>query len=115
MRFASGTCANEKTHKLYETIKHLHVLRSICQKIYIRDTVATLSYELLVSTIPIIAFIAAISSISDYEQYNILLLRILFAISLSTAALPFILLLVRNLPILHLVKSSSTIPFARKK
>lgn len=115
MRFSSGTYANEKTHKFYETIKHLHVLRSICQRIYIRDTVATLSYDLLVSTIPIIAFIAAISSISNYEQYNILLLRILFAISLSTAALPFILLLVRNLPILHLVKSSSTIPFARKK
>jgi hypothetical protein len=115
MRFASGTYANEKTHKLYETIKHLHVLRSICQRIYIRDTVATLSYELLISTIPIITFIAAISSISNYEQYNILLLRILFAISLSAAALPFILLLVRNLPILHLVKSSSTIPFARKK
>ncbi len=84
MRFSSGTYANEKTHKFYETIKHLHVLRSICQRIYIRDTVATLSYDLLVSTIPIIAFIAAISSIS-------------------------------NLPILHLVKSSSTIPFARKK
>ena len=115
MRFSSGTYANEKTHKFYETIKHLHVLRSICQRIYIRDTVATLSYDLLVSTIPIIAFIAAISSISNYEQYNILLLRILFAISLSAAALPFILLLVRNLPILHLVKSSSTIPFARKK
>ena len=115
MRFSSGTYANEKTLKLYETIKHLHVLRSICHRIYIRDTVATLSYELLVSTIPIIAFIAAVSSISNYEQYNILLLRILFAISLSTAALPFILLLVRNLPILHLVKSSSTIPFARKK
>lgn len=115
MRFSSGTYANEKTHKFYETIKHLHVLRSICLRIYIRDTVATLSYDLLVSTIPIIAFIAAISSISNYEQYNILLLRILFAISLSTAALPFILLLVRNLPILHLVKSSSTIPFARKK
>lgn len=115
MRFSSGTYANEKTHKFYETIKHLHVLRSICQRIYIRDTVATLSYDLLISTIPIIAFIAAISSISNYEQYNILLLRILFAISLSTAALPFILLLVRNLPILHLVKSSSTIPFARKK
>lgn len=115
MRFASGTYANEKTNKLYETIKHLHVLRSICLRIYIRDTVATLSYELLISTIPIIAFIAAISSISNYEQYNILLLRILFAISLSAAALPFILLLVRNLPILHLVKSSSTIPFARKK
>ena len=115
MRFSSGTYANEKTHKFYETIKHLHVLRSICLRIYIRDTVATLSYELLISTIPIIAFIAAISSISNYEQYNILLLRILFAISLSAAALPFILLLVRNLPILHLVKSSSTIPFARKK
>ena len=115
MRFASGTYANDKSHQLYETIKHLHVLRSICQRIYIRDTVATLSYELLVSTIPIIAFIAAISSISNYEQYNILLLRILFAISLSTAALPFILLLVRNLPVLHLVKGSSTIPFARKE
>lgn len=63
-----------------------------------------ISYEILISAIPIIAFIAAIASISKYVQYNILFIRILFAISLSAATLPFILLLVRNLPILHLIK-----------
>lgn len=114
MRFISGTHKDEEAQRFYETIKRLQVLKSICQRIYIRDTLTMISYELLLSTIPIMAFIAAIASISNYEQHNILFIRILFAVSLSASTLPFVLLLVRNLPILHLIKSSSTIPFARK-
>lgn len=114
MKFSSSTCKDEEINRFYETVKRLQVLKSICQRIYIRDTLAMISYELLISAIPIIAFIAAISSISNYEQYYTLFIRILFAISLSAATLPFILLLVRNIPILHLIRSSSTVPFTRK-
>lgn len=114
MRFSFTIHKNEETYCFSETIKRLQVLKGICQRIYIRDALAMISYELLISAIPIIAFIAAIASISNYNQYDIFFIRILFAVSLSAATLPFILLLIRNLPVLHLIRSSSTIPFTRK-
>ncbi|CAN5705584.1 hypothetical protein BH23THE1_BH23THE1_30520 [soil metagenome] len=103
---------NAKT--LYESLKRLHVLKSIGYSIFVRNTLADLSKELLVSSIPIITFIGLISSISNYETYDIFLLRVLFAISISIAAIPFMLLFIRTLPILHLIKTSSTIPYSRK-
>lgn len=106
---------NEELSQFYEIVKRLQALKSICQKIYIRDTLAKISFELLASTIPIIVFITAIASISNYEQYYTLLIRALFAVSLSTATLPFMLLLVRNIPILQLIRSSSTVPFTRTR
>ncbi|HEX7257296.1 MAG TPA: hypothetical protein VF242_04485 [Nitrososphaeraceae archaeon] len=69
----------------YESIKRLHVYRNICSRISIRHSLTNLSYELLVSSIPIIAFIGAIASISDYNTYNVFLLRVLFTISISIA------------------------------
>lgn len=104
---------NEEVNQFYEIVKRLQALKGICQRIYIRDALAKISSELLASTIPIIIFIAAIASISNYEQYYTPLIRILFAVSLSTATLPFMLLLVRNIPILQLIRSSSTVPFTR--
>ena len=108
-----GREAEDKTLTQFsEAIKRLHVTRNICARLYIRDALANLSYELLVSTIPIIVFAAAISSISSYEEYSTFLLRILFALSLSTVVLPFILLLIRTLPILHLIRDTSSLPFS---
>jgi hypothetical protein len=98
----------------YNLIKNLHILRNISSKIYLRNLLSNLTYELLVATIPIIAFIGAISSISNYENYNIALLRILFGISISIAIMPFIILFIRTIPIVHLIKDLSSIPFASK-
>ncbi len=97
---------------LYENIKKLHIIRNIGVRIYIRNLLANLSYEMLIFTIPVMVYIATISAISNYESYDTFLLRILFALSISTAAMPFILLLVKTIPILHIIKGSSSIPFA---
>lgn len=113
MRFSGYSSKNNK--EFYQIFQKLHLLKSICYRIYIRNMLTDLSYELLASTIPIITFIGLISSISNYENYNIFLIRVLFATSISVAAIPFLLLFIRILPILHLVKEASTIPFARKK
>jgi hypothetical protein len=84
-------------------------------KIYLRNLLSNLTYELLVATIPIIAFIGVISSISNYENYNIVLLRIFFSISISIAIMPFIILFIRTIPIVNLIKDLSDIPFSGKK
>jgi hypothetical protein len=106
---------NSEINHLYESIKRLHVYRNICSRIFIRHSLTSLSYELLVSSIPIIAFIGAIASISDYNTYNTFLLRVLFTISISIAIIPFIILFIRIIPILYLVKDISTIPFGSKR
>jgi hypothetical protein len=98
----------------YNLIKNLHILRNISSKIYLRNLLSNLTYELLTATIPIIAFIGAISSISNYENYNIALLRILFGISISIAIMPFIILFIRTIPIVNMIKDLSSIPFASK-
>jgi hypothetical protein len=98
----------------YNLIKNLHILRNISSKIYLRNLLSNLTYELLIATIPIITFIGAISSISNYENYNIVLLRILFGISISIAIMPFIILFIRTIPIVNLIKDLSSIPFASK-
>ena len=106
---------NSQINNLYESIKRLHIFRNICSRIFIRHSLTNLSYELFVSSIPIIAFIGAIASISNYNIYNTFLLRILFTISISIAILPFIILFIRIIPILYLVKDISTIPFGSKR
>jgi hypothetical protein len=63
-------------------------------------------------TIPVIIYFAVISAISNYESYDTFLLRILFALSISIATMPFVLLSIRTIPILHIIKGSSSIPFA---
>ena len=106
---------NDKDSKnFYNLIKNLHVLRNISSKIYLRNLLSNLTYELLTSTIPIIAFIGVISLISNYENYNINLLRILFGISISVAIMPFIILFIRTIPIVNMIKDLSSIPFASK-
>ena len=105
---------DEKTKEFYQTFQKLHLLKSICYRIYIRNILTDLSYELLASAIPIITFIGLVSSISNYEDYNTLMIRVLFATSISVAAIPFLLLFTRVIPILHLIKEASAIPFARK-
>ena len=106
---------NDKDSKnFYNLIKNLHVLRNISSKIYLRNLLSNLTYELLTATIPIIAFIGVISSISNYENYNINLLRILFGISISVAIMPFIILFIRTIPIVNMIKDLSSIPFASK-
>jgi hypothetical protein len=98
----------------YNLIKNLHILRNISSKIYLRNLLSNLTYELLTATIPIIAFIGVISSISNYENYNINLLRILFGISISIAIMPFIILFIRTIPIVNMIKDLSSIPFSSK-
>lgn len=113
MRF-NGYADNENTKEFYQTFQKLHLLKSICYKIYIRNMLTDLSYELLASAIPIITFIGLVSSISNYGDYNTFMIRVLFATSISVAAIPFLLLFIRVIPVLHLIKEASTIPFARK-
>ena len=102
-----------KAEAVYESLKRLHVLKSIGYSIFIRNMLADLSKELLISSIPVITFIGLIASISNYENYDILMLRVLFTISITIASIPFILLFIRTMPILYLIKTSSTIPFSR--
>jgi hypothetical protein len=106
---------DDDSKNFYNLIKNLHVLRNISSKIYLRNLLSNLTYELLVASIPIIAFIGVISSISNYENYNIVLLRILFSISISIAIMPFIILFIRTIPIVNLIKDLSDIPFSGKK
>ncbi len=112
MRF-NNHANNENTKEFYETFQRLHLLKSITYKIFIRNILTDLSYEMLASAIPIITLIGIIASISNYEIYNIFMIRALFALSISVASIPFLLLFIRIIPILHLVKEASTIPFAR--
>jgi hypothetical protein len=113
MRF-NNNANNEKAKEFYETFQKLQLLKSIIYGIYMRNTLANLSYEMLASAIPIITFIGIISSISNYESYDVFTIRVLFALSISAAAIPFLLLFIRIIPLLHLIKEASTIPFARK-
>jgi hypothetical protein len=105
---------DDDSKNFYNLIKNLHILRNISSKIYLRNLLSNLTYELLVATIPIITFIGIISSISNYENYNLILLRILFGISVSIAIMPFIILFIRTIPIVNLIKDISSIPFASK-
>lgn len=114
LRFKTDKIQGENERTLYEVLKRLHVIKSIGISIFIRNTLADLSKELLIATIPVITFIGLISSISNYENYNILMIRILFAVSISITSVPFILLFMRTIPILYLIKKTSTIPFSRQ-
>ena len=105
---------DEERKNFYNLIKNLHILRNISSKMYLRNLLSNLTYELLIASIPIIAFIGVISSISNYENYNIVLLRILFSISISIAIMPFIILFIRTIPIVNLIKDLSDIPFSSR-
>lgn len=70
---------------------------------------------MLAFAIPIIAFASIISAISNYELYNALHLRMLFAASMSTVILPFVLFFIRIMPVLQLIQGSSSIPFAQEE
>jgi hypothetical protein len=105
---------DEESKNFYNLIKNLHILRNISSKMYLRNLLSNLTYELLIASIPIIAFIGVISSISNYENYNIVLLRILFSISISIAIMPFIILFIRTIPIVNLIKDLSDIPFSSR-
>ena len=113
LHFSIDADKEESAKAVYESLKRLHVLKSIGYSIFIRNTLASLSKELLISSIPVITFIGLIASISNYENYDILMIRILFTLSISIVAIPFILLFIRTMPILYLIKKSSTIPFSR--
>lgn len=106
--------SNERINEFFNIIKSLHLIRNISSEIYIRNTLTNLSTDLLISIIPILVLTTAISSISNYEQYDSLLLRIFFSINLSVVIIPFIILFLRLLPLLHIVRELSTIPFVKK-
>lgn len=114
MRFNEVSYSNEQTKQLFDISKKLHIIRNISVRIFIRNSLTELSIEMLISTIPIITFTAIISSISNYEQYNPLLLRLLFAASSSIVVMPFLQLFVRTMPVLAVIHSSSSIPFTQK-
>jgi len=115
LRFAPHFNKSNQTEDLFETAKRLHVMRNIATRIFIRNSLTKLSLEMLAFTIPIIAFAAIISAISNYGSYNTVFLRVLFAASMSTVLLPFILFFIRTMPVLQLIAGSSSIPFAREK
>ncbi len=115
MRFNQGTYSNEQTKELFEISKQLHIVRNISVRIYIRNSLTRLSFEILISTIPIITFAAIIAAISNYGDYNPVYLRLLFAVSMSIVVIPFIQLFVRTMPVLALIHTSSSIPFAQKE
>jgi hypothetical protein len=75
---------NSKLNNFYDN-QHLHIFNIVLEFLF-SISLTNLSYELLVSSIHIIAFIGAIASISDYN--NIFLLRVLFTISISIAIMP---------------------------
>lgn len=112
MRFSSDFEKSKQAQEFFETAKRLHVMRNISVRIFIRNMLTRLSFEMLVFTIPIIVFAAIISAISNYDSYDVMLLRLLFAASMSTVVLPFILLFIRTMPVLQLIADSSSIPFA---
>lgn len=115
MRFNEVTYSDEQTKQLFDISKKLHIIRNISVRIFIRNSLTELSIEMLVSTIPIITFTAIISSISNYEQYNPVLLRLLFAASSSIVVMPFLQLFVRTMPVLAVIQGSSSIPFTQKE
>ena len=115
MRFNQVTHSNEQTKELFDISKRLHIIRNISVRIYIRNALTKLSFEMLMSTIPIITFAAIISAISNYEQYNTLFLRLLFAASSSIVIMPFLQLFVRTMPVLAVIHRSSSIPFTQKE
>lgn len=113
LNFIINSDKKDNAKTVYESLKRLHVLKSIGYSMFIRKMLADLSKELLISSIPVITFIGLIASISNYENYSILMLRFLFSISITIASIPFILLFIRTMPILYLIKTSSTIPYSR--
>lgn len=115
MRFNQATYSNEQTKGLFDILKRLHIIRNISVRIYIRNALTKLSFEMLISTIPIITFAAVIAAISNYDAYNTLYLRFLFAASSSVVIMPFLQLFVRTMPVLAVIHSSSSIPFTRKE
>lgn len=100
LKFNTDTENEDGTKALYESLKRVHVLKSIGYSIFIRNTLAGLSKELLFYSIPVITFIGLIASISNYENYPIFLIRTLFTVSITIVAIPFILLFIRTMPIL---------------
>jgi hypothetical protein len=106
---------NEELRDFYNTVKHLDVLKNICIKVYVRDTLTSLAIEMLVFTIPIIIFDAILSSnsvVSFHSELSSNSSKILYAIGISVIIFPFGLLLVRSVPILYLMRSSSALPFS---
>jgi hypothetical protein len=67
MKFDQGTHINGQT-KEFEISKRLHIIRNLSVRIYIRNSLTNLSFEMLVSTIPIITYAALIAAISNYEE-----------------------------------------------
>ena len=106
---------NSELMNLYNVLKTLHVVRNIGSNIFLRNSLNNLSIELLAFTIPIIVFIGAIVSISDYNNHNTFFLRILITTSISIAIIPFIILFIKTIPILYLLKDVSTIPFGSSR
>jgi hypothetical protein len=115
MRFNEFIYNNEQTKELFDISKRLHIIRNISVRIYIRNSLTKLSFEMLISTIPIITFAAIIAAISNYGEYNTFYLRLLFAASSSIVIMPFMQLFVRIMPVLAVVHSSSSIPFTQKE
>jgi Na+-transporting methylmalonyl-CoA/oxaloacetate decarboxylase gamma subunit len=99
----------EETPKFLQVLLKLHALKYILAGVYIRHSITALSNDMLISVVPIMSFIAALSSLNDFS--NISMIRILFATGLAVVFLPFILLVVRVIPIVHLMRSNSHLPF----
>ncbi len=96
--------------KFLEVLLKLHALKYMLAGIYIRRSITAISNEMLISVVPIISLIAALSSLNDFS--NISMIRILFAVGLTVVFLPFILLVMRVIPMVHLIKSNSSLPFS---
>ena len=109
--FPNSKISNKKEMpKFLQVLLELHALKYVLAGIYIRRSITAISNDMLISVVPIISFIAALSSLNDFS--NISMIRILFALGLTIVFLPFILLVVRVIPMVHLIKSNSNLPFS---
>ena len=100
---------DDKKPKFLQALLELHALKYILAGIYIRRSITALSNDMLISVVPIMSFIAALSSFSTFSDIS--MLRILFSVGLAIVFLPFILLVVRVIPMVYLMRSNSSLPF----
>jgi hypothetical protein len=103
---------DDEKPKFFQVLLELHALKYILARIYIRHSITGVSNDMLISVVPIMSFIAALSSFNAFSDIS--MFRVIFSAGLAVVLLPFILLVVRVIPIVHLMRSNSNLPFPYK-
>lgn len=97
----------------YDLIKDFNSTRNLCTKVCIRHHLSYLAFEILIFTIPIIAFSAIMALSKIYlEQYDLHILNLIYALTMSIVILPFEIFLFRSLVVLYLIMSQIARPFS---